>query len=129
LDLNLRKKLAKVSAWSIYLYSAETWTLRKADQKYSESFKMWCWRRKERASWTDRVRNKKVLGLHRIKEQLHMLQTIRRKKAKCVGHNLRGNCLLKHAFERQVDGRVEVTGRRGRRTYWMTSRKRENIRN
>jgi hypothetical protein len=27
------------------LYIAETWTLRAADQKYLESFEMWCWRR------------------------------------------------------------------------------------
>jgi len=44
-----------------------------------------------------------------------MLQTIRRRKAKLVGHNLRRNCLLKHVIEGQIDGRVEVMGRRGRR--------------
>jgi hypothetical protein len=45
LDLNLRKKLVKCYIWSVALYGAETWTLRKADQKYLESFEMWCWRR------------------------------------------------------------------------------------
>ena len=30
------------------LYGAETWTLRPADQKYLESFEMWCWRRMEK---------------------------------------------------------------------------------
>jgi hypothetical protein len=39
LDLNLRKKLVKCYFWSIALYGAETWTLRKIDQKYLESFK------------------------------------------------------------------------------------------
>ena len=34
LDLNLRKKLIKCYIWSMTLYGAETWTLRKADQKY-----------------------------------------------------------------------------------------------
>jgi hypothetical protein len=34
LDLNLRKNLLKCYIWSIALYGAETWTLRKADQKY-----------------------------------------------------------------------------------------------
>jgi hypothetical protein len=38
LDLNLRKKLVKCYIWSITLYGAETWTLRKVDQKYPESF-------------------------------------------------------------------------------------------
>jgi hypothetical protein len=40
LDLNLRKKLVKCYIWSIALYGAETWTLRKMDQKYLESFEM-----------------------------------------------------------------------------------------
>ena len=61
LDLNLRKKLIKCYIWSMSLYGAETWTLRAEDQKYLESFEMWCWRRMEKISWTDHVRNEKVL--------------------------------------------------------------------
>jgi Tfp pilus assembly major pilin PilA len=38
LDLNLRKKLVNCYIWSIALYGAETWTLRKIDQTYLESF-------------------------------------------------------------------------------------------
>jgi len=45
LDLNLRKKLVNSYIWSMALYGAETRTLRVADQKYLESFEMWCWRR------------------------------------------------------------------------------------
>jgi hypothetical protein len=40
LHLELRKKLVKCYIWSIALYGAETWTLRKLDQKYLESFEM-----------------------------------------------------------------------------------------
>ena len=50
LDLNLRKKLVKCYIWSISLYGAETWTLRKVYQNYLESFGMWCWRRMEKIS-------------------------------------------------------------------------------
>jgi hypothetical protein len=57
LDLNLRTKLAKCCIWSTALCGAETWTLRKVDQKYLGSFGMWCWRRMEKIIWTDRVRN------------------------------------------------------------------------
>jgi hypothetical protein len=38
LYLNLKKKLVKYYIWSLYLYGAETWTLRTADQKHLESF-------------------------------------------------------------------------------------------
>jgi hypothetical protein len=57
IDLNLRKKPVKCYIWIIALYGAETWTLWKVDQKYLESFEMWCWRRMEKISWSDHVRN------------------------------------------------------------------------
>jgi len=67
LDLELRKKLVKCYIWNIALYGAENWTLRTADQKHLESFEMWCWRRMEKISWTDHVRNEEVLFESRSK--------------------------------------------------------------
>jgi hypothetical protein len=40
LDLELRNELLKCYIWSIALYDEKTWTLRKLDQKYLESFEM-----------------------------------------------------------------------------------------
>jgi hypothetical protein len=94
------------------LYSAETWTLWKVDQKYLESFEMWCWRRME-ISWTERVRNEEVL--HRVKEERNILHRIKRRKANWIGHILCRNCLLKHVTEGKIEGRKEVPGRRGKR--------------
>jgi hypothetical protein len=48
LDLNLRNKHLEHS-----FVCGETWTLLKNDQKYLESFEMWCWRRMEIISWTN----------------------------------------------------------------------------
>jgi len=56
----------KCYVWSIALCDAKTWTLRAVDQKHLESFEMWSCRRKEKISWTDRVRNEDVLL--RVKE-------------------------------------------------------------
>jgi hypothetical protein len=39
-------------------------TLLAVDQKYKESFDVWCWRRMEKISWTDHVRNEEVLLSH-----------------------------------------------------------------
>jgi hypothetical protein len=55
--LELRKKLVKYFTWSIALYGAETGTLLAVDQKHLDSFEMWCWRRMEKISWTEHVRN------------------------------------------------------------------------
>ena len=92
LDLNLRKKLVKFYVWNMALYGAETWTLRATDQKRLESFEMWCWRRMEKISWTDHVRNEEVLL--RIRGQRNILHEIRKRKANWIGHILRRNCLL-----------------------------------
>jgi hypothetical protein len=61
LDLELRRKLVKCYISGIALYGAETWTLRAVDQKHLESFEMWHWRRMEKISWTDHVRNEEIL--------------------------------------------------------------------
>ena len=50
----------KCYIWGIALYGAETWTLRKSDQKYLESFEMWCWIKMEKINWIHRVRNEEV---------------------------------------------------------------------
>ena len=75
LDLNLRKKLIKCYIWGMALYGTEIWTLRAADQKYLESIEMWCWRRMEKVSWTNHVRNEEVLL--RVNEQRNILHEIK----------------------------------------------------
>jgi hypothetical protein len=82
---------------------------RKVDQKYLESLAMWCWRRMEKISWTDRVGNEEVL--HRVKEERNILHTVKRRKATWIGHVLRRDCLLKHVIEGKIERRTEVTGR------------------
>jgi hypothetical protein len=52
--------LVKCYIWSIALFGAETWTLQAVDQKYLKRFEMWCWRRMEKISWTEHVRNEAV---------------------------------------------------------------------
>jgi hypothetical protein len=56
-----------------------------------------------------------MYALHRVKEERNILQTIKRRKANWIGHILRRNCLLSHVIEGKLEGRIEMTGRRGRR--------------
>jgi hypothetical protein len=53
--------------------------------------------------------------LHRVKEQRNILHEIRKRKANCIGHILRRNCLLQRVTEGIIQGGIEVTGRQGRR--------------
>ena len=51
LNIELRKKLVRCYVWGIALFGSETWTLRKLEQKYLESFEIRCWRRMEKIKW------------------------------------------------------------------------------
>jgi hypothetical protein len=102
MDLTSRKNLLNCYIWSIGLYGAENWTLLAVDQKNFESFKMWCWRRMEKISWTDHVRNEEVLL--RVKEQWDILREISKRKTNWIGHILRRNCLLQWVIEGKIKG-------------------------
>jgi len=81
--------------------------------KHLESFEMRYWRRMEKISWTDHVRNEEVLLT--VKEQRNILHEIRKRKANRIGHILRRNCLLQRGIEGKIKGGIEVTGNRGRK--------------
>jgi hypothetical protein len=61
MGFKIEEEATEVLHWSLALYGAETLTLRALDQKHLERFEMWCWRRMEKISWTDHVRNEEVL--------------------------------------------------------------------
>jgi hypothetical protein len=113
IGITCRKIPVKCCIWSVALCGAEIWILRKVDQKYLGSFEMWCCRRMEKISSIDSVRNEEVL--HRVKEERNILHTVKRGKANWIGQILRGNCLVKQVIGGKIKGRIEVTGRRGRR--------------
>jgi hypothetical protein len=71
-------------------------TLRKVNQNYFESFKMWCWRKMGKISWTQYVQNE---VLRRMNGERNILHTIKRRKTNWTGHILRRNCLSKHVIE------------------------------
>ena len=95
------------------MYGAETWTLRAVGKKHLESFETWCWRKMEKISWTDHVRNEEVLL--EVNEQRNTLHAIRKRKANWIGHILLRNCLLKQVIEGKIKEDIQVTRRQGRR--------------
>jgi hypothetical protein len=74
---------------------------------------MWCWRRMEKISWADHVRNEEVLLS--VKELRNIVHEMCEQKAIWIGHILYRNCLLQQVIEGKIKGGLEVTGRRGRR--------------
>ena len=113
LEKELRKRPVKCIVWSVASLGAETWTLRRNEQKRRKTFEMWVWRRLERVKWTDKIKSAYVLergGKGRI-----MLELIKKKKRNWLGLWLRRNCLLKDALEGMVKGKKV----RSRRRYKM----------
>jgi len=53
--------------------------------------------------------------LRRVKEERHVLHTAKKRAASWTGHILRRNRPLRHFVEGWLEGRIEVTGKRGRR--------------
>jgi hypothetical protein len=102
LDLNLRKKQVNCYIWNVVFCRAEPWMLRKTDQKYVGSFE-WM-----EISWADHERKEVVI----VKEERNILQTIKIRKAKRIGHILCRNCLLQHVL--LEIWRDSYDGRRGR---------------
>src|SRR6218665_3212747 len=96
--------MVKALIWSVTLYGAETWTMRKEDVKRIEAFEMWIWRRMERISWTEHRTNEEVLK--KVEEKRSLMNIIRTRQK--IGHILRGNSLQREIME----GRME--GKRGR---------------
>ena len=56
LEKEIRQSLVKCFVWSVALYGAETWTLRRNERKRLEAFEMWIWRRMERVKCTDKIK-------------------------------------------------------------------------
>ena len=108
LKLKLKKKLVKTLIWTVLLYGAETWTLRKVDETRLKAFEMWAWRKLEKISWTDHVKNVEVL--ERVGERRLLMSTIIKRKKNWIGHVLRGEGLMTNEGS---DGR-KACGKRGR---------------
>jgi hypothetical protein len=61
-----------------------------------------CWRRMEKITWTDPVRNTEVFLT--VKEQRNILPEIGKRKANWIGHILCRNCLLRQVVEGKIKG-------------------------
>jgi hypothetical protein len=118
LDLNLSKKLVRCYIWS---------TLRETDEKYLGHFEMWCSKRMEKMSWTNHVRNEKVLHTARkrgISYIQHAECGLTRLVTSCIGTAI-SNTLLKERYREEVMDRSVRTSS----SYRMTLRKREDTLN
>ena len=74
LSTTTKKQMIKSLVWSVALYAAEAWTMRKVDTQRLEAFEMWCWRKMFKISYKEHVTNDEVLS--RAKEKRSIIARI-----------------------------------------------------
>ena len=62
-DITLLTKvcLVKAMVFPVIMYGCESWTVKKAERRIIDAFKLWCWRRLLRVPWTARRSNQSIL--------------------------------------------------------------------
>jgi len=53
--------LVKAMVFPVVMYGCESWTVKKAECRRIDAFKLWCWRRLLRVPWTARRSNQSIL--------------------------------------------------------------------
>ena len=58
--LPTKVRLVKAVVFPVVMYGCESWTVKKAEHRRIDGFKLWCWRRLLRVPWTARRSNQSI---------------------------------------------------------------------
>ena len=61
ITLSTKVHLVKAMVFPVVMYGCESWTVKKAESRRIDAFKLWCWRRLLRVPWTARRSNQSIL--------------------------------------------------------------------
>ncbi|KAI8422423.1 hypothetical protein MSG28_006263 [Choristoneura fumiferana] len=97
-------QIDEMSGFPIFLYGAETWSLRLQDRRKIDALEMWCWRRLLKIPWTAFRTNLSILKELHIKDRLS--STVQLRILKFFGHISRNeNSMERLVVQGQVEGR------------------------
>ena len=119
-DITLMTKVCIVKAmvFPVVMYRCESWTIKKAEHRRIDPFKLWCWRRLFRVPWTARRSSQSILKEidHRYSLEGLIL------KLQCFGQLMqRANLMEKILMLQKIEGR--------RRSGWQRMRCLDGITN
>lgn len=100
-----KKQLVTTLVFSIFLYGAETWTLRKGDRTRIDAFEMWCWRKLLGIHWTEHRTNASIIA--ELKIPMRLTTICLRRSFEYFGHIARksGDNLEKLLLTGKVHGK------------------------
>ena len=113
---HVKLNVLRTCVFSVLLYAAETWTLKKNDKNRLMAFEMKCYRRILNVRWQQKITNAEIR--RRVQTTTNMVQTIIERKLKFFGHICRmdNNRMVKKVMLGTMAGK----NRRGRpRREWL----------
>ena len=115
ITLPIKVHLVKAMVFPIVMYGCESWTIKKAECRRTDAFKLWCWIRLLRVSWTARRSNLSILK--EINHEYSLEGLMLKLKLQYFGHLMWRTDLLEKTL---MVGKTEDRKRRGqRRTRWL----------
>ena len=102
----------------VVMYECESWTVKKAEHRRIDAFKLWCWKRLLRAPWTARRSNQSILK--EISPGCLLEELMLKLKLEYFCHLMQRVDSLEKTL---MLGRIEGRRRRGRQRMrcWMAS--------
>ena len=116
-DVTLLTKvfIVKAMGFSVVTYGCESWTIKKAECRRTDAFKLWYWRRLLRVPWTARRSNQSILK--QINPEYSLEGLMLKLKLQYFGHLMRRVDSLEKTL---MLGKIEGKWRRGwQRTRWL----------
>ena len=116
-DITLPTKvcLVKTVVFPVVMYGCESWTIKKAEHLRIDAFKLWCWRRLLRVTWTARRSNQSILK--EVNPEYSLEGLMLKLKLQYFGHLMgRADSMEKNLMLGKIEGRRR-SGRR--RTRWL----------
>ena len=113
LPTNIR--LDKAVFFPVFMYGCASWTVKKAECRRIDAFKLWCWRRLLRVPWTTRRSNQSILK--EISPGCSLEALTLKLKLQYLGHLMGRTDLFEKTL---ILGKIEGRRRRGpQRMRWL----------
>ena len=107
--------LVKATVFPVVMYGCESWTIKKAEHRRIDAFKLWYWRRLLRVPWTARRSNQSFLK--EVSPEYSLERLVLKLKLQYFGHLMRRTDSLEKTL---MLGKIEGGRRRGRqRMRWL----------
>ena len=107
--------LVKATVFLLVMYGCKSWTIKKAEHRRIDAFKLWCWRRLLRVPWTARRSNQSILK--EINSEYSLEGLMLKMRLQYFGHLMqKANSLEKTLMLGKIEGRRR-RGQKGMR--WL----------